>query len=372
MTKFTEQMAFNSGVTLRNRIVMSPVTTVQSFTNGTVTQDEIRYYAQRAKGVGAIITGSANVLDAGKGWPGELSIAGDQYLPELKQLASAIQNQGAKAIVQIYHGGRMSDPAALADHQPIAPSAVPVQHRDPKAPAPIPREMTLAEIHETVKAFGEGTRRVIEAGFDGVEIHGANMYLFQQFFSPHSNRRTDEYGGSLENRYRFIGEVIDEVLATVDQYAKRPFAVGYRFSPEEYSTPGISFDDTKFLIEQLVQTRLDYLHLSLVDYRHVSIDPRYRDKPVLEYVAETIAGRKPLIGVGGVRTRDDVNEVLQTADLVAVARQLIMDPNWVQKLMLGQDEDMVSADFRSAVEYANLSRPLYDFVVAWLAANSAK
>lgn len=366
MEKFKEPLKFASGVTLKNRLVMSPVTTVQSFYDGTITQDEIAYYAQRAKGVGAIITGSANVSVAGKGWPGELSIASDDKLPELKQLASAIQNQGAKAIVQIYHGGRMSDPMALPDHQPVAPSAVPVQHRDPNASAPIPREMTVAEIHATIKAFGEGTRRVIEAGFDGVEIHGANMYLFQQFFSPHSNRRTDAYGGSLEKRYTFIREVIDEVFATVDQYATRPFVVGYRFSPEEYSTPGISFEDTHYLIDQLVQTRLDYLHLSQVDYHHVSLSQAYQAKTVLQYVHEAMAGKKPLIGVGGVRTRDDVSQVLADAELVAVARQLLVDPDWATKLINGQDEDMVSAKFIDAVEYANLNRPLYDFLVGWL------
>ncbi|WP_461241071.1 NADH-dependent flavin oxidoreductase [Paucilactobacillus sp. N302-9] len=366
MVSFNDPMEFASGVTLKNRLVMSPVTTVQSFYDGTITTNEIKHYSDRAKGVGAIITGSANVQDGGKGWQGELSIASDDKLPELKQLASAIQNNGAKAIVQIFHGGRMSNPIALMGRQAVSASAVAALHRDPNKKSPVPREMTVDDIHKTVKAFGQATRRAIEAGFDGVEIHGANNYLFQQFFSPQSNLRTDQYGGSVEKRYTFIKEVIEEVFATVDEYARRPFAVGYRFSPEEHTNPGITLDDTFYLLSQLVETRLDYLHLSLVDHNYVSHTAQYQDKPLIQYIHEAINGQKPLVGVGGVRTRADVSEVLQNAEVVAVARQLIVDPNWAEKLINGQDEDMISADFEQAIEYANLSQPFYHFVANWI------
>ncbi len=270
MTTFDQPLTFKSGVTLANRLMMSPMTTQQSFYNGTVTQEEIHYYAERAKGLGAVITGAANVQATGKGWPGELSIEADTFLPELGQLARAIQAQGAKAIVQIFHAGRMTHAATLGGTQPVSASAVPAQRPD----AEVPRELTVPEIQAIVTAFGEATRRAIQAGFDGVELHGANTYLLQQFFSPHSNRRTDDYGGDRTRRYRFIHEVIDAVFAAVDRYATRPFLVGYRVSPEEYETPGIRVADTLWLLKQLGDTRLDYVHLSLNDYTRVAKEGR--------------------------------------------------------------------------------------------------
>lgn len=340
------------------------MTTVQSFFDGTLTQDEIQYYAARAKGVGAVITGSANVQDNGKGWQGELSIAHDDKLPELKQLASVIHNGGAQAIVQLFHGGRMSEPEALLGKQALSASAVPAHHRDPKVLSLTPRAMTVEEIHETVSAFGDATRRAIQAGFDGVELHGANTYLLQQFFSPHSNRRTDAYGGSQEKRYVFIKEVLDSVFQAIDTYADKPFIVGYRFSPEEFTTPGLSFENTLYLVNQLVQTRLDYLHVSLNDYRRITVSDQYQEKSILQYIHETIAGKKPLIGVGGIRTRQDITNVLNHAELAAVGQQLLIDPNWVQKLITQHDADFVTGNFADAINYTQLSRPLYDFLVA--------
>ena len=124
MSDFSNPFTFKSGVSLANRLMMSPMTTQQSFYNGTVTQDEIQYYADRAKGLGAVITGAANVQAQGKGWPGELSIVSDDMLPQLHALAGAIQAQGAKAIVQIFHAGRMTHAATLMGNQPVSASAL--------------------------------------------------------------------------------------------------------------------------------------------------------------------------------------------------------------------------------------------------------
>ena len=360
MTQYSNPFTFKSGVTLANRVMMSPMTTQQSFYNGTVTQDEIQYYADRAKGLGAVITGAANVQAQGKGWPGELSIASDDMLPQLHALAGAIQAQGAKAIVQIFHAGRMTHAATLMGEQPVSASAVAALRPD----AETPRAMTSDEIHDTVIAFGEATRRAIQAGFDGVELHGANTYLLQQFFSPHSNRRADEYGGSREKRYRFIKAVLDSVFATVEKYADRPFLVGYRVSPEEFETPGIRFDDTLWLLDQLKATNLDYVHLSLNAYDRVARDKQHDQKPMLAYVHEQLAGQLPLIGVGGVRTRADVNNVLENAELVAVGQQLLYDPSWAVKLATGADDAMLQVPFSEAVKFVPLNTPLHDFAAA--------
>lgn len=360
MSDFSNPFTFKSGVTLSNRLLMSPMTTQQSFYNGTVTQDEIQYYADRARGLGAVITGAANVQAQGKGWPGELSIASDDMLPQLHALAGAIQAQGAKGIVQIFHAGRMTHAATLMGEQPVSASAVAALRPD----AEVPRAMAIDEIHDTIKAFGDATRRAIQAGFDGVELHGANTYLLQQFFSPHSNRREDEYGGTREKRYRFIKEVLDSVFAAVEKYADHPFLVGYRVSPEEFETPGIRFDDTLWLLDQLKATNLDYVHLSLNAYDRVAKDEQHNQQSILAYVHDQLAGQLPLIGVGGVRTRVDVNHVLANAELVAVGQQLLYDHTWAVKLATGADDAMLQVPFEEAVKFVPLNTPLHDFAAA--------
>lgn len=335
------------------------MTTLLSFYNGIITEDEIHYYAQRAQGVGAVITGAANVQAGGKGWPGELSIATDQTLPRLTALADAIHEKGAKGIVQLFHGGRMTTSATLSGKQPVSASAVAAERPE----AETPRAMTETEIKETIAAFGEGTRRAIAAGFDGVELHGANTYLLQQFFSPHSNRRTDQWGGSLENRYRFIAEVLKAVFTAVQTYAKKPFIVGYRFSPEEFETPGIRFEDTLFLLEKLRETELDYLHLSLNHYERIARSDRYNEKTILAYVHEALQGKIPLVGVGGIRAKEDVEAVLAHAELAAVGQQLLVDPKWAVKLAAGEEAAFVTKEFKEAIYDLELPNPLFNFLV---------
>ena len=358
MANFNETITFPSGVTLPNRLMMAPMTTQLSFYNGVITEDEITYYQERSKGLGAVITGAANVQDIGKGWPGELSIAHDEMIPRLSDLAKAIKENGAKAIVQIFHGGRMTSRATLSGEQTVSASAIPAERPN----AETPRALSEDEILETIKAFGEATRRAIEAGFDGVELHGANTYLIQQFFSPHSNRREDQWGGSLENRYRFIDEVVKSVFQAVETYATKPFIVGYRFSPEEFETPGIRFEDTIWLMEKLRETKLDYLHVSLSTYDRVARSAQYNEQSMLHYLHETVQGKIPLVGVGNVRNRQDVEDVLSDAELVAVGQQLLVDPEWAVKLMENRDTELVTKPFAKAYQELYLPNPLYNFL----------
>ncbi|MFC6182218.1 NADH-dependent flavin oxidoreductase [Lactiplantibacillus daowaiensis] len=341
MTELSAALTFKSGVTVKNRLMMSPMTTRQSFFDGEVTQDEIAYYERRAHGVGAIITGAANVVAGGKGWPGELSIADDRMIPRLHDLATAIQGAGAKAIVQIVHAGRMTTSATLGGKQTVSASAIAA----PRPGAETPRAMTDEEVQATITAFGAATRRAIQAGFDGIELHGANTYLIQQFFSPHSNRRTDQWGGDREQRTHFIREMLKSVFSAVQQYATRPFLVGYRISPEEFETPGIRFADTLALLKELATTDLDYIHISLNKFDRVARSDGYQDKPILAYVQDAIGGQVPLVGVGSVRNRQDVETVLAHTDLVAVGEQLLFDPDWATKLLSHQDADIVTGEF---------------------------
>ena len=361
MKKVNEKLYFTKEKWLKNRIMMAPMTTKQSFFDGAITSDEIAYYAQRSKGTGAVIVSAANVQPIGKGWHGALSIADDTMIAGLTQLATAIKNEGAKAFIQLFHAGRMTKRAVLWGETPVSASNIAPEREGYEAP----RELSNVEIEQIIKDFGLATRRAIESGFDGVEIHGANTYLIQQFFSPHSNRRMDKWGGSVEKRYTFIGELVKEVLSVVAEIGKTDFVVGYRFSPEEFETPGIRFEDTIYLVEQLLATDLDYLHVSLNDYNRVSTAANYQEKPILAYLADIIQGKKALVGVGGIRTRKDIEQTLENADLIAVGQQLLIDPTWSEKIIEQCDSEIITTDFATAIEQVELTHPLADFLEGW-------
>lgn len=352
MHVFTEPLALRSGVTLPNRLLMAPITTEQSFYDGTISEAECRYYAERAGGLGAVITGATAVQATGLGFAGAPLIAQDRAIPALQTLASTIHGQGAKAIIQLFHAGRMATRATIGGLQPVAPSPVAV------AGGETPRALSIDEIHTIIAAFGDATRRAIQAGFDGVELHMANGYLLQQFFSPHANRRTDAYGGTRDARFRFLQELLQSVFTAVDIYAARPFAVGLRLSPEEATDPGIRFTDTLWLVEQLRATRLDYLHISLGDYQRRSQDATYSAKPMLGYIHDVLQGEIPLIGVGGVRTRNDVSAVLDDTEAVAIGKQLLFDPTWPLKLAHGGDAAMMQMPFGEALTFTPFTPPL--------------
>lgn len=318
-----------SKVTLKNRVVIPPMTECMAFCDGTVTDDEIKYYHKHSGGVGMFITAVANVNALGKGFEGELSIADDQFIPGLSKLAHAIKKDGTKAVIQIFSAGRMSSTAILRGKQPVSASAVAAA----RAGSETPRELTNDEIEQTIKDFGQAVRRAIQAGFDGVEIHGANTYLIQQFFSPHSNRRTDKWGGSVEKRMTFPLAVIKECRRVVDEYAKTPLILGYRISPEEIEEPGIRFDQTLQFVDVLKDQPIDYLHVSMGNVWRKSLVDNSITIPLNETIKEHLQGKVPMIVVGDVQTPADAAKATDAGfGLVAVGRQSIREPKWVQKI----------------------------------------
>lgn len=332
-----DPFTFASGATLDNRIVMAPMTTQSSFGNGMVTTDELIYFKRRANGLGAVITSCAQVREDG-GFAASLSAASDKQIENLSKLAAVIKNAGTKAILQIFHVGRMGSSATLNGTQPVSASAVPAL-RDQ---AEIPRELPAAEVQELVAAFGEATRRAIQAGFDGVEIHGANTYLLQQFFSPHSNRRTDEWGGTLEKRMRFPLAVVAAAKKAIETYAEKPFILGYRISPEETEQPGITLKDTLALLSELKNSDLDYIHVSIGNAFQGSMRDDSQTTPVLQQIQAHIGHATPVIGVGAITSPDDALAVRDGlgVPLIALGRALIVEPDWVKKVKAGEEVDL--------------------------------
>lgn len=332
-----EPFTFKSGATLDNRILMAPMTTNSSFENGMFTTDEHLYYERRGGEVGAIVTACAHIKENGK-FAASPSISSDLYIESLSKLAKRIQATGSKAILQIFHVGRMGSASTLRDIQPVSASAVP-SLRDH---AETPRELSLEEIEELVQDFGEATRRAIQAGFDGVEVHGANTYLIQQFFSPHSNRREDYWGGSLEKRMNFPVEVVNAVQQSIKKYADKPFIFGYRISPEEIEEPGITLDDTLALVNKLKMFNIDYFHISLGNIFGSSLRNKADKTPILKIIQDEIGGDVPIIGVGNVITPDDAIQAMDEigVPLIAIGRELIIDPDWLLKVQEGNESDI--------------------------------
>jgi 2,4-dienoyl-CoA reductase-like NADH-dependent reductase (Old Yellow Enzyme family) len=354
-----EGFNFKNGVELKNRIVMAPMTNWSSNQDGTVTDTEVKYYARRSGGVGMVITACTYVTANGKGFHGEFGGDRDELIPSLQKIATGIKEQGAKAILQIFHGGRQVPPELIPNGDVVSASSIPVEGNG----KPVPRELTDQEVSSVIRDFGETTRRAIEADFDGVEIHGANGYLIQQFFSPHSNRREDQWGGSLEKRLTFPLAVVDEVKRVVSENTKKPFIIGYRFSPEEAETPGITMADTLVLIDELAKKDLDYLHVSLQEFwstpRRGVDDTRSR----IEIIHERVGNRVPVIGVGSIYTPDEALRAIQTGiPLVALGRELIIDPDWVQKIKEGKENEIVTEINKDNQEQLVIPDPLWQAI----------
>lgn len=334
---FLETFTFKNGVTLKNKVVMAPMTTMSSFYNGMVSKDELAYYAKRAGGPGMVITAVANVTPNGKGFEGELSATSDEMIPSLRSLAETIQSKGAKAVLQIFHAGRKTFARIIGGEQPVSAGTVKALYPEDSE---TPRALTSDEVEAIIKDFGQATKRAIIAGFDGVELHGANTYLLQQFFSENSNQRTDKWGGDRDERMTFAKAVIKEVQSVIDKYATKPFILGYRLSPEEIEKPGIRLEDSLYFVEK-IKHDVDYIHLSMGSYLRTSLNNTEDKKPILNYFIETIGPEVPLIGLGSVETPKDAQEVINKgASLVAMGRELLREPNWVEKVQRNDENSI--------------------------------
>ena len=337
--KLFETLTLPNGLELKNRFVLAPLTHISSNDDGTISDVEIPYIEKRSKDVGLAINAASNVNDIGKAFPGQPSVAHDSDIEGLKRLAQAMKKNGAKALVQIHHGGAQALANLTPNGDVVAPSPITLksfgQQHEHDA-----REITPKEIEQTIKDFGEATRRVIEAGFDGVEIHGANHYLIHQFVSPYYNRRNDEWSDHM----KFPTAVIDEVLKAKSEYASDDFIVGYRLSPEEAESPGISMEITEQLINTITEKSIDYVHISLGDIHSTTREGKYAGQERLKLIHQWVDGRIPVIGVGSVFTADDALDAIESTgvELVALGREILLDYNFISKIQEGKEDEILS------------------------------
>lgn len=307
---------------LPNRWVLAPMTTYSSRPDGVVNDDELPYFKSRAEaGFGLVLSPACYVHPSGHAFDGQWSCADDRYLDSLRSVADAMHAGGAKAVLQIHHGGRQC-PSRLCGGISWSASAIPSERPN----AETPREIAEPEIETIIQCFADAARRGEQAGFDAIEIHGANTYLIQQFVSPHSNRRQDKWG---QDRLLFSREIVRACKAACQ------IPVGYRLSPEEPETPGIRLGDTFPLIEMLIEEGVAWIDVSLREFNQSSLhDPE--SIPVLKQITDRVAGRVPIMAGGAVLTAANADECLALgADLVYVGRGAIMDRDFLATIGTG-------------------------------------
>lgn len=302
------------GLEIPHRIAVAPLTNTQSHPDGTLGEDELRWLCRRAAGGFRFIsTCAAFVCEEGHAWEGQLGISSDVHLPGLTCLAASLADRGATAVVQLHHAGAK---ASLSPGRPL--SAV-------DGGASGSRGAALEDIERVTGAFAAAARRAERAGFAGVEIHGANGYLFTQFLAPADNTRSDGYGGVLEGRARFLRETVRAVRSTVESN----FAVGVRLSPVDlWDRRGLVLDDSVQVGCWIADDGADFVHLSLKD---ASAEPPLEPGrgPVARAFRKVLPSGIPILAAGGVWTRTDARRAFEAGvDVVVLGRAAIAHPDW--------------------------------------------
>ena len=345
-------------MTIKNRIVMMPMGTNYGEQNGEMSFLHINYYEQRAKGgTGLIIVENASI-DSPQGSNGttQLRIDHDNYLPRLFKFCENIHRYGTKIAIQINHAGASAISSRI-NMQPVSASDVPS-----KEGGEIPRPLSREEILHIVKKYGEAAKRAQTAGFDAVEIHAGHSYLISQFLSPITNKRTDEFGGSVENRTRFCRMVIDEVRKQVGPF----FPIMLRLSADELMEGGNTLDDTLEYLDYL-QEEVDIFDVScgLNGSIQYQIDANYLPDGWRSYMAKAVKEKfnKPCISMGNIRDPKVAERILADgdADLIGMGRGLIADPAWVNKVATGHECDLrkcISCNIGCAGNRIGVNRPI--------------
>ena len=328
------------GLKLKNRLVVPPMGSGFAAEDGSVTERLITYHEARARGGFSLITLEVTAVDGkeGKGSRHQLSIFDDRFIAGFKQLVDRVHKAGAKVGVQLYHPGRVTIPAYIGGLKPVGPSALP----DPIWRQET-RELTLEDIKRLVECFAQGARRAKEAGFDIVELHGAHGYLISQFMSGYANKRTDEYGGNFEGFIKFPVEIVRRIRQLVGP----DFPVFFRISGDELVPMGRTIPESVEAAKRLVREGVDVIDVSIGVMESSAVTSAPPDMEQGFNAGMAAAFKKalsvPIIAVGRINEPEIAEEIVSSgkADLIAIGRQSLTDPEWPNKIAEGRKGDIV-------------------------------
>jgi 2,4-dienoyl-CoA reductase-like NADH-dependent reductase (Old Yellow Enzyme family) len=327
MSSLFDTVSFAHGPAMPNRFMLAPLTNMQSHPDGTLSDDEKHWLVKRAEGgFGLVMTCAAHVQKRGQGFPGQLGTFSDDHVPGLTGLATAIKSHGSVAVVQLHHAGRRS-PADLIGESPVCPSD------DPETGA---RALTTDETEELIADFVKAAVRCDRAGFDGVELHGAHDYMICEYLSPELNRRSDRYGGSLENRARLLMEIVSGIR----RECRPDFNLSVRLSPERF---GMQTPEICEVYGRLVDVGVDFVDMSLWDVFKEPADPDFAGRRLVDVFAAIPRGRTRLGVAGKLYSADDARRAIDAgADMVVLGRGAILHHDFPEQVR--RDGDFVMRD----------------------------
>jgi len=329
-----QSLAFPSGATMKNRFMLAPLTNTQSHVDGTLSDDEYNWLTMRASGgFGLTMSCAAHVQAQGQGFPGQLGIFSDDHLPGLTRLADGIKERDSLSMVQLHHAG-MRSPKDLIGCQPQCPSD------NSKWGA---RALSTEEVEQLIEDFICAAVRAEQAGFDGVEVHGAHGYILAQFLSSETNQRTDQFGGNAENRGRPIKQIIDGIR----DRCRSDFILGLRLSPERFEVA--LGDIIDFSQSVLNDGKIDFLDMSLWDIFKEPEEDAYKGRSLMSYFTELERGNVALGVAGKLRTPEEITQAMEeNIDFVLLGRAAILHHDYPLKMQENQNfvpvSNPVSAD----------------------------
>jgi len=352
MTDAASPLSFTRGPAMANRMMLAPLTNLQSQVDGTLSDDEIKWLTMRAEGgMGLVMTAAAHVQRQGQGFPGQLGIWSDAHLPRLTELASAIKAHGSLSAVQLHHAGIRS-PRDVIGEDPQGPFA------DAETGS---RALSTAEVEQLRDDFIAAAVRADKAGFDGVEIHGAHGYILAQFLDAENNQRDDGYGGSFEHRKRIIFEVIDGIRAAT----RADFQVGLRLSPERFNIR--TAEALQLAEEVMAGGQLDYLDMSLWDCFKVPQDPDFAGQPLINLFTALPRGTTRLGVAGKIMDGAKVQACLDAgADFVLVGRGAILHHDFAKRVIADPAFAATSIPVtRDHLRAEGLGEAFVDYMASW-------
>ena len=344
-SKLFEKYTLNNKVEVPGLLAVAPLTLFGSNPDGSVSDEEREYLKLRATNIGLYILGATAVSQEGIAFYNQPRALSDKDIKPNAERVKIIKDQGALAINQIHHGGALakkeySGVPVLAVSADVANKELEKQGITGEENKCI--EMTDKDIRRIIDDFARATEISLKAGYDGIEIHGANNYLLQQFYSGYYNKRTDEWGGSLEKRMKFPLEVVDACCKIRDKYNKPEFIIGYRLSPEEPFEDGITMTETMALVRALVKKPIQYIHVSQKNYFQEVRRGEGVGIPRLKIIHEETKGKTALIGLGGLYSDKDFNKALNSgySDFIGTGRASMLNRDLAILLKEGKGDKL--------------------------------